>query len=239
MLFRFLTVLFFVVVCGFLVALGFWQLDRADQKQQRFDAYQRASNVAMLDLEGIRKNHLPSDDLLWRRVILSGHYLDDHVLLDNQTIRGRVGYRVFTPFKAMDGTTVIIERGWIPMGITREEVPVFSTPLSNISVEGYFGSPPEFGLNLKGSRGTYEQLGINIKRVQRIEPKDLELLFNMELMDQIVYLKAGESGALDIFRYTPGNGAERHEAYALQWFAMAVILFLIGALHFRKSVRSE
>ena len=88
MLFRFLTVLFFVVVCGFLVALGFWQLDRADQKQQRFDAYQRASNTNLLDLEGIRKNHLTSDDLLWRRVILSGYYLDDHVLLDNQTVKG-------------------------------------------------------------------------------------------------------------------------------------------------------
>ena len=47
----------FWVVCGFLVALGFWQLDRAEQKQQRFDAYQRASNTNLLDLEGIRKNH--------------------------------------------------------------------------------------------------------------------------------------------------------------------------------------
>jgi surfeit locus 1 family protein len=239
MLFRFLTILFFVAVCAFLVALGFWQLDRAAQKQERFDAYQRASSANVLDWEVIRKNHLTSDDLLWRRVNLFGSYLDNHVLLDNQTTRGRVGYRVFTPFRMTAGTTVLIERGWVPMGRTREEVPVFSTPVSNVSVEGYFGSPPEFGLDLKGSTRSDEELGINIRRVQRIKPKDLESLFSMELMDQIVYLKPGELGALDILRYTPGNGAERHEAYALQWFAMAVILFLIGVLRLRQSVSPE
>ena len=137
MLFRLFTMVFFGVVCAFLVTLGFWQLDRAAQKQERFDAYQRANNVSPLNWDIIRKNHLTSEELLWKRVNLVGYYLDDHVLLDNQMARGRVGYRVFTPFRMTDGTSALIERGWIPMGQTREVVPVFSTPLSKVFVEGY------------------------------------------------------------------------------------------------------
>ena len=239
MLFRSLTILFFAAVCSLLVTLGFWQLDRAGQKQERFDAFQRASNYTALDWSVVREKQLTSEELLWRQVNLFGTYLDNHILLDNQTTGGRVGYSVFTPFRTLDGTTILIERGWIAMGKTRDVVPVFSTPSGGVSVEGYFGSAPEFGLDLKESKGAYEQLRLNIKRVQRIRPKDMESLLSIELMDLIVYLKADELGALDISRYTPGNGAERHEAYALQWFSMAMILLFIGALRLRKWVRSE
>jgi cytochrome oxidase assembly protein ShyY1 len=51
----------------------------------------------------------------------------------------------------------------------------------------------------------------------------------------VLYLDAGQPGALVIARIPPGDDSARHTAYAVQWFAMAAVLAGIGVWNLRRA----
>ena len=52
----------------------------------------------------------------YRRVRLEGSFRHDKELfLGARSLNGNVGYRVLTPFALADGTSVLVDRGWVPV----------------------------------------------------------------------------------------------------------------------------
>ena len=59
------------------------------------------------------------------------------ILLDNRVHEGRVGYFVITPIRiAGTQTRVLINRGWIPLGQNRKNLPVLPTTSKVVKVTG-------------------------------------------------------------------------------------------------------
>ena len=233
-----LTALMSLTLFVLLLRLGFWQLDRATQKQEIAAEYASRRTAPVIDLAQL--DEPDPDRIRWRRVNASGRYTAPDVLLDNRTRFGQVGVDVLSPFTLANGTTVLVERGWIAAGSARETLPAFTTPTAPTEIDGYAGPPVFSGLRLSAAADTVEKLRPDLLRVQRIDLDALASQVGVSLEPFIVYLDAAASNGFDRRRPVPGDGSARHQAYATQWFLMAAILVIImTGLIYRKKNRVD
>ena len=93
-----------------LLVLGFWQLDRAEEKAALIDRLEaRRGLPAITPQSAIR---LPENELADRRVVMDAHFSPNHyVLLDNRLRGGRFGYEVIA-FAEVGQLAVALNLGW-------------------------------------------------------------------------------------------------------------------------------
>ena len=130
--------LFFVIILVF-TGLGTWQLSLANKKQALQKIVDQRSILEPLSL------NMPFEELTpYQMVQATGQYrAKDSILLDNiehQYKPGyfKLGYYLLTPFEITASRAIIlVNRGWLPQGKTREDLPKFKTPEGLITLEGH------------------------------------------------------------------------------------------------------
>ena len=123
-----------------LVQLGFWQWHRAEAKrqlQQRADAQAKAPPLAL------EPRLIGGDGLLYRHVKVHGRFEAGHqILLDNQVHGEQAGFDVLTPLRIDGGEVrVLVDRGWVPLGSSREALPEAAPPAGPVEVSGTVWRP--------------------------------------------------------------------------------------------------
>lgn len=216
------------------IKLGYWQLDRARQKHA---AYELSQTNAARDPSNF--SNIVNEDPqahLWRRVVVDGQYLPNRdVVLDNQSYQGQPGYLVFTPLNlnTASGDMVLVNRGWLANDGHREIVTVPPAPSGVIHIEARLAKAPAPGLLL--ARGdSIESLSNGIRRVQRINYRQLEEALKIKLYPGLLLLESDEKNGLVRDWPLPGSDEARHQSYAFQWFAMSAALVLAYGLAIRK-----
>ncbi len=101
-----------------LISLGRWQLRRADEKRVLFDSFAAGTDATrLIDLGTPR---LPR----YQHIEAGGHYDQARqILIDNMVNAERAGYFVITPFALTGGGWVLVNRGWVPLGASRAVLP--------------------------------------------------------------------------------------------------------------------
>lgn len=217
-----------------LLSLGFWQLDRAKQKdvlQQRFKTHLSAPYTDV--------SEVPLDEAVsrYRKVTAQGRYDAEHqILLDNQIYQGRPGYHVFTPLRLTgQAKAILINRGWIPLGMSRQQLPEIVVNEADRTVRGRLSQPANPGLRLDGSPLSADDAWPRV--VQYVDYDQLAEQLGYPLEPVVILLDpALEEGYLRTWRPTFGGlGPARHRGYAVQWFALAVALVIIyGVVNTRR-----
>lgn len=131
-------VLLVVVV---MISLGFWQLRRLDEKQDRNAEITARSDEPVVPIDELVDPAAPAEvgaDVQFRPVGASGVYsVDDQVLLRGRDLDGQPGFWVYTPLDLGDGTAVAVNRGWIAAAVETDGSDVeFVTPAGPVSVVG-------------------------------------------------------------------------------------------------------
>jgi surfeit locus 1 family protein len=139
-----MTVLTLAAVTLF-VRLGVWQWQRMQEKtalQQLFDAGGRA----VAELSSGSTDALPR----YTQIKVQGSYDGEHqFLLDNISYQGQPGYDVLTPLRLADGLTLMVNRGWIPLGNNRRLLPdVHLDALAAGWLAGRLDNLPVVGISL-------------------------------------------------------------------------------------------
>ena len=107
-----------MVVASAFIALGFWQLARDRQKDEKV----RANKAAYAAPAPLVTTLSAGDVGSKARAQASGSYDVAHqVLLRNQIRGNRVGDDLLTPLRLRDGTAVLVDRGWIPSASSASE----------------------------------------------------------------------------------------------------------------------
>lgn len=211
-----------------LLTLGFWQIDRADQKQALFDSYEHRYSLEPVDLNRETSFWKNTDEMLWRRCVVSGKYADSsHFLLDNQVLNGRAGYFIFAPFQIdQTDTWVLVNRGWIPAGDYRDSLPDIDMPRNQVPIKGIAKHPQTAGI-LLSEHQTEEHMGNGIIRMQNIDLNEIEKIIGHALLPYVIRLETGSPTAYTTTWPRPGSGMEKHLGYAFQWFALAAVLLVL------------
>jgi surfeit locus 1 family protein len=205
--------------CAAGIALGHWQAGRAAEK--RAYGAELAKNLHDRPLE-IPREPVAAPAYLMKRVAAHGRFVDEHtVYLDNKLRRGRLGYEVVTPLR-LDGMHVLVNRGWVEAGRTREALPAVPTPRHEVRVEG---------LALARLPRVLEP---GPRAAGRVRPSlDLaafETETGLRLQPLVIEQHSPANDGLLREWPRPDTGIEKHEAYALQWYALAglaVVLFIV------------
>ena len=109
------TTLFVIAAVAVMIRLGFWQLDRLEQRRAFNARAEVQLSESPLDLSGqnIDRNLY---DMEYRTALVNGEY--DHsrqVVLRNQDWQGRLGVHILTPLLiAGQDQAILIDRGWVP-----------------------------------------------------------------------------------------------------------------------------
>jgi surfeit locus 1 family protein len=205
-----------------LCSLGFWQLGRAEQKAQLLLQQQAAidSGVINLNLQAI-------DDVAavrYRSAGLAGHYDAAHqFLLDNQIVDGKSGYFVLTPFLP-DGqrTAILINRGWLAVGGDRNRLPDLAMNTQPSQVVGRINQFPSVGIVLKGAEIPTENWP---SVVQVVDSKVLSQKLGYEIASfQLELEPIAPEGYKREWKINVAIPPEKHRAYAVQWFGLALTL---------------
>jgi surfeit locus 1 family protein len=216
------TTLLTVVLIAMLISLGRWQLRRADEKRVLFDSFAKGADATrLIDLGTPR---LPR----YQHIEASGHYDQARqILIDNMVNAERAGYFVITPFALTDGGWVLVNRGWVPLGASRAMRPTIPVTGDTRRLRGRADNLPSPGIQL----GTRAVLAPPYPVVAAF-PNHAELA---QLLGESSWTKAADLVLLDPAEpdgyvrnwAAPGFPPMRHIGYAVQWFALALTLFVI------------
>jgi surfeit locus 1 family protein len=202
-----------------LIRLGYWQLDRLEQRRA-FNAEVHAA--WMQEPFDLNANELPEDvePLAYRRIVVEGEFdYERQVVLTSQSRDGVAGVVLLTPLRLADGRAVLVARGWLPYNSAgREYWAQFPEPPGApvIGLIQESQTPP----NATPSADPRDEwFRVDIEGIEAQLPYDLMPAFILQLPEE------GRSysdlpSREEPLRLDEGN----HFSYAIQWFTFAVVL---------------
>ncbi|MEK7258357.1 MAG: SURF1 family protein [Pseudomonadota bacterium] len=212
---------FTLVFTPLLLWLGFWQLDREQEKitmQTDFEARTQRPAVALESVDWSRP-----DELAYLKVNVTGVYDNEHsYLLDNRTNQGRVGYELISPFTAQSGMTILVNRGWIAQGATRAELPEVTQIEGQVSITATVYVPLEDPLLLRSTPESGQSTWPRV--IQSIQVPQMEQELSRTLAPYTIRLQQQSPGLEQSNWQTVNMEPEKHRAYAVQWFTMTFAL---------------
>ena len=246
----------FVLVGGAMLGLGAWQLQRAAEKNRILADEQRVREQPPLGVIDALQNQSQNGGVsASQRVVLSGKWFSQtQFLWDNRIHKGRAGYEVVTALRLTEGPLVLINRGWIPLGLSRATVPpiklaetgqiialtgFLTRPSKGYASGAAFGEPMQTGTNQVSENAAGE-----VRLLQYFDYSALEQLLGEPVLTGLVQGLGDEHAGIEGQRRVtaevlPGDilytdnwqpvahGPEKHYGYAFQWWAMFVALAVL------------
>ncbi len=210
------------------LSLSYWQLERAHEKQHILSAI--ASGMQHSPAPWQDNAPLPQ---AYQPIRITGHFLPDLFLLDNQFNHHQIGFQVLSPFvlKSHDKTArpsakkiILIDRGWVAADPTRQQLPVIATPQQTLTLHGYAYYPTK---KLWRIGPDFE---IKAAQITVIEHLDLSLVGNFlhkSLNPFIIRMAEDIPYGYQRNWIAISMPPERHLGYALQWLTMALITVVL------------
>ena len=196
--------------CAAGIALGNWQTDRAAQK--------RAAGSSV------------------EQVVLRGEFDPKFtVYMDNKVYHGRPGYHIVQPLRLGGGRHVLVNRGWVAAGASREQLPAIRTPAGEIALSGvrlqhFAQAYAPSGSAVAGGPGN--------KVWQNVTREQFSAWSGIALEPYVVEQHSAADDGLVRDWPRAESGAEQNEAYAFQWYSLAVLsLILFFILNVRRARR--
>jgi len=210
-----------VATIVFLTSLGFWQLDRANEKRAIEASIQKA-NTGIVELITDENRLLEKE---YYQVRLKGQYLSNkQFIYDNQIVDQVSGYYVLTPFKLENQpSAIIINRGFIPWNGDREKLADVSIKKTKSEIKVQISKPIK-RIELKSS-----EIGNNFPvLIQAVDLVKMSELAGIDFSSMVGLLDASMDDGF-VRKWEPYTGIiEKHIGYAVQWFLMAIVLGIIG-----------
>lgn len=246
------------------VRLGFWQLDRHEQKRTAVELREMRLAEDPVSIATLLEGEEPGagdENIEWRRVRLRGRWdVQNEILIRNRAHNGRPGVHIVTPLTLTGGgaasdveiaAKLLVLRGWLP-------APDAMTPGAIAPPEDADTAGGELVGVIRTSRaGAGEPIlpsGEGAERRPSFAAVDVEAI-EAHTRDSTAYLPVfvqllpGESTVgiqpaagepIPVPLPEPGSGP--HLTYAIQWFSFAVIA-LVGTgaylFHPRRRIRSR
>lgn len=225
-----------LLVIALTLRLGFWQLDRARQKQALVDRVTERAALPPLPLSELRAPTL-QEPQIERRTVLEGRWLPERtVFLDNRQMAGspQPGFLVLTPLELAPGDVVLVQRGWAPRNLRdRTQLPDAALPPGRWRVEGRVAAGPARTLAMGEGDPPGAVLRQNLDldawgRETGLALRPWTLRQTEPMQASAATAPAASAVAFDDNRLRrrwplPAADISKHHGYAFQWFALAAL----------------
>jgi len=216
-----------IVAAGALfVSLGFWQIDRLDQRRAEIAVIESQSRKAPAPLEQLLPSpaESPKDGArqAYRRATVEGTFDSGReVLLEGRSDLGRPGSHLLTPLMIKSGLAVVVDRGWVPLELSEPPIAEARPPGGRVWVTGVLLPPqPRTGWGAK------DPTPGPVSRVQTVDLARLDRQLPYRVLPLVLQLKEQvprNRGPLPKVSASPKPDEGSHLSYAVQWFSFAAI----------------
>jgi surfeit locus 1 family protein len=230
---RFLPALLILIVVAVTVRLGFWQRDRAHQKEALQAHITQFENAPA---QTIGAAPVALKDIEFHRVRAVGSFVPEQVVyLDNRPYNDQPGFYVVMPFKLRDGGYVLVNRGWLPRNMSeRATIGPYVTPKGEVEIEGIARADASKAYELgQGGSAPHQQIR------QNLDVHAFAAETGLPLQPFVIQQISDDGDKLVRDWPTPISGVERNYGYMLQWWGMAIAAIAFGLYAARRAARTE
>ncbi len=199
-----------IVGLAILCSLGFWQVQRLGQKEALIAALQLRMNEAPVPLADALKRVSAGEDVEYLKVTASGALDLTHILKKQSSFKGMPAWEAIAPFKAEDGSTVLVDLG------VATAPPTSLSQLNGIvrlhnKGRGYFDND--------NSAANNEWFWWDVPAMQKAAGFSGPLVIVQSLQSEAGFEAAEAKVEL----------ANNHLGYAITWFGLALALLGVSA----------
>jgi cytochrome oxidase assembly protein ShyY1 len=211
-----------------LVKLGMWQLDRGQQKQRLEQQLYDRSLALPVPLQTVMDDTSMLNEQQYYGLNISAQLSPSDkpaLLLDNQTLDGKVGYLVYQPmYWRVDQHTsqlVLVDLGFVVAPPRREQLPYVEllTQVTDLSARLYSKSINH--LSEQQSLEVFQQGSMDLLRVQSINPGYLSSQWQQSVWPVFIQPTSLNNWSQPMVWKPFPMSSQKHFGYAVQWFAMA------------------
>jgi len=209
-----------------LTSLGYWQLQRAEERRAIHAAIETGRSQPPISLSAAT----PAQALRpWQAASAQGVWRNDlTVLVDNRNLGGRPGLWVATPLQRDDGVAVLVLRGWLPRPFGDVTVPQGASGTQRVLGELASRVPRLFELpgQIAGLPEGWPGQGSAVPRVQNLDIAALARATGLDFIPVVLLqtqVAPAQDDGLQRDWPQPSVDADQNIGYAIQWFSFAAI----------------
>lgn len=217
---RTLPLLATIIVCIAGIMLGNWQTHRAQEKESIAHQIEQQAKLPSVLIEVSQL----STPRAFQRVRLRGQFIQLWPLyLDNRPMNGKAGMVALMPFQLSGSDkAVLVARGWFQRDLKeRTKIPHLEIPNGEIEIEGVVRQHLDRSMQL-GRDGIMMPGSI----VQNLSSTEVAAALKLDMPDWILEQTSNHGEGLQRDWPVPSNGADKHRAYAFQWYGLTIMAFL-------------
>ena len=225
------------------VSLGFWQWNRALEKQAIFAAIERQANQNRSQTQSLGESlpwqfGRPAQDLDRKEVMIQGQWLPDTTFyLDNRLLNGKPGVNVLTAMALPDQSLVWVNRGWAP------KPPGLDNPRAQSLISGGLHLPAQVNADIRaiGLASLLQRLELSsdpkslrqgalwqnvdwTAATQRVANSVSLKTTHRDRVWPLIFWQTSDSpdGLLRQVPAPPSDAVDKHRGYAFQWWMMSL-----------------
>ena len=235
---KLLSSIIFLLCISLFLSLGFWQLDRAKEKDNIIQLYQERQASAPEKLESFLNTDIKNTH--YKKYKVTGRYINKTFLIDNKIKNKKPGFNVISLFRLnITNEIIAVDRGWIQMKGDRKNIHKNFEFLNNQNIEkdvqeinGYiFPRDKSYTIGDISTDNNWPRLlqAVNFEAIEdTIDEKDSlvsGVVFRLGLENKFGFDRSWEIISMS---------SAKHLGYAFQWFAMAIALIVLTVLFFKR-----
>ena len=221
--FKLKILIFAIIFAPLTFSLGVWQVNRANEKIEILENYDKLLLSASLALDNDHKN--------WQPVKTSGTFEDFIIYEDNAILDGKAGYKIYHLFKNSDNSYIFIHRGFVERNKIKNNLPEVEVPEGIKNLEGKV---------LKRTNNAFIQ-NIQESDSRIIQEFDLSYLKerhsslkNKEIYEYLFNLQAENEMKFSAIEKPVNMSSSKHIGYAIQWFGLCAALIILTIYAYRR-----
>jgi cytochrome oxidase assembly protein ShyY1 len=205
-----------LLFAGGFIALGVWQLHRNQEKHDKVEAARAAYAAPAPDIT--RLGDTPAGD----RAQAVGTYDPAHeVLLRDQVRRDKTGFDVLTPLRLSDGTSALVDRGWVASNFSARAPNYAAPPTGTVTVRGLLreSRPPAAEDDTRSIDNRLSFARVDTKRIAA----RLGITGVRPVWIEAQYQSPAPAADAPQLPEPPAPDPVNHMEYAIEWFGLALI----------------
>lgn len=227
-----LHVVILISVVG-MVLLARWQWNKHIARDDFVSMVEAREKADPKELAPLLASGIPASDIEWYRVTATGSYLANGELQQiNRTQNGVNGVNVLTPFQIDNGPVIIVNRGFVPTGIT-----VTASPRGTLKIGGTARTS-----QIRNTGELTDDASATNSEVRRVDlvfiAQHIDTKIAPVYLDFIASQPASASPPVPVPPPNLGSGPP-HVSYTVQWlfFSLCAIAGWIFAV--RRSMKTQ
>jgi surfeit locus 1 family protein len=230
---RFWPALIILIVMAITVRLGFWQRDRAHQKEAlnaQIVAFEQAP------VQRVGAAPIALKDINFHRVMARGTFMPERVVyLDNRPYMDQPGFYVVMPLKLADGGVVLVNRGWLPRNLSdRTGIAPYDTPAGEVEIDGVARPNASLAFELgHGGSAAHEKIR------QNLDVAAYAAETGLPLQPFVIQQQNDTRDKLVRDWPAPTLGVDTNYGYMLQWWGMAAAALGFGLYAARRAAKKD